>query len=99
MIVRVYRARTHPGMDKDFEQFLLETALPLMRKQAGCTDVLLGRTRWGGQPEFVVVSRWASIDALKQFAGAEWQKPRIIPEEAHMVREVFCDHYDALNER
>ena len=96
MILRVFRARTHPGMDKDFEEFLRHTALPLMRKQEGCEDVALGRTRWGGQPEFVVVSKWASIDALKSFAGPEWQSPRILAEEAHMVKQVFCDHYEVL---
>ena len=96
MILRVFRARTHAGMDKDFEQFLVQTALPLMKKEAGCRDVMLGRTRWGGQPEFVVVSRWDSIDDLKRFAGPEWQNPRILPEEAHMVKQVFCDHYEVL---
>jgi heme-degrading monooxygenase HmoA len=96
MILRVYRARTHAGMDKEFERFLTQEALPLMKKQSGCKDVALGKTRWGGQPEFVVISRWDSVEALKQFAGPEWQSPRILPEEAHMVKQVFCDHYEML---
>ena len=96
MIIRVYRARSHPGMDRDFEAFLRETALPMMKKQEGCKTVQLGKTRWGGSPEFVIVSTWDSIDHLKQFAGAEWQSPRILPEEAHMVARVFCDHYEAM---
>jgi quinol monooxygenase YgiN len=96
MILRVFRARTHPGMDKDFEEFLTHTALPLMKKQDGCRSVVLGKTRWGGQPEFVVISQWDNVDALKRFAGAEWQSPRILPEEAHMVKQVFCDHYEGL---
>jgi heme-degrading monooxygenase HmoA len=96
MIVRVYRARTHAGMDKDFEQFLVQTALPLMRKSEGCRDVILGRTKWGGQPEFVIVSKWDSVDALKRFAGPDWQSSRILPEEAHLVKQVFTDHYEVL---
>jgi heme-degrading monooxygenase HmoA len=95
-IIRVYRARTHAGMDKEFERFLLQEALPLMRKQNGCIDVHLGKTKWGGSPEFVMVSRWDSIDSIKQFAGPDWQSPRILPEEAHMVKQVFCDHYELL---
>lgn len=96
MILRVFRARPHAGMDKDFEEFLLHTGLPLMRSQHGCKGVTLGRTRWGGQPEFVVVSTWESIEALKGFAGHEWQSPRILPEEAHLVKEVFVEHYEVL---
>jgi heme-degrading monooxygenase HmoA len=96
MILRVYRARTHAGMDKDFEEFLTQTALPMIKKSEGCRDVVLGKTRWGGSPEFVVVSKWESTDALKRFAGPEWQNPRILPEEAHMVSKVFCDHYEVM---
>ena len=96
MIVRVFRARPHAGMDKDFEIFLQETALPLMKKSDGCAAVTFGRTRWGGATEFVVISRWESIDALKRFAGENWQQPKILPEEAHLVKQVQCDHYDEL---
>lgn len=96
MILRVYRARTHAGMDKDFEVFLAETALPMMKKSQGCLEVVLGKTRWGGHPEFIIVSKWDSTESLKSFAGPEWQNPRILPEEAHMVKQVFCDHYEVL---
>lgn len=96
MILRVYHAYTHSGMDRDFEAFLREVGLPLMRKQAGCRDATVGKTRWGGPPHFVVVSRWESLDHLKGFVGPNYQNPVILPEETHMVKEVSVEHFEVL---
>lgn len=84
-------------MDRDFEQFLREVAIPLMRKQTGFVDVSVGRTRWGGPPGFVVISRWATLDHLKSFVGDKWQDPIILPEEDHMVKQVSVEHYETLD--
>lgn len=54
----------------------------------------VGKSRWSEQPEFVVVTRWRSVDALQAFAGPDWQKAVIEPEEEHMLAQVFCDHCD-----
>jgi len=35
-----------------------------------------GRSRWSGQPEFVVVTHWDSVAALEAFAGPRWTGPR-----------------------
>ena len=56
-----------------------------------------GRSRWGDQPEFVVVTHWDSVGALEAFAGPNWQQAVIEPEEEHMLAEVFCDHYETVN--
>ena len=37
-----------------------------------------------------------SVDALQAFAGPDWQKAVIEPEEEHMLAQVFCDHYDEI---
>jgi hypothetical protein len=45
------------------------------------------------QPEFVVVTHWESVEALRAFAGPDWQQAVIDPEEKHMLARVFCDHH------
>lgn len=97
VILRVFHAHPHPGMDRDFEAFLREVGLPLMRKQAGCRAVTMGKTRWGGAPHIVVISTWDSLDALKAFVGEKYQNPVILPEESHMVKEVEVEHFEVLD--
>jgi hypothetical protein len=96
VIIRVFRARIHPGKEDEFERFVRETGVPMAEAQAGCSHVAWGRSRWGDQPEFVVVTHWDSLDELEAFAGPRWQEPVIEPEEQDMLAEVFCDHYETV---
>ena len=74
MIVRVFRARVHPGKEDESERFVIQTGVPMVRAAEGCTHVTAGKSRWNEQPEFVVVTHWRSVDALQAFAGPDWQK-------------------------
>src|SRR5919112_999307 len=94
VIIRVFRARIHPGKKDEFEHFVRETGVPMVQSQAGCSHVAWGRSRWRDQPEFAVVTHWDSIQALEAFAGPRWQEAVIEPDEEHMLAEVFCDHYE-----
>ena len=85
MIVRVFRARVHPGKEDEFERFVIETGVPMVRAAEGCTHVTAGKSRWNEQPEFVVVTHWRSLDALQAFAGPDWHKAVIEPQEEHML--------------
>ena len=96
MVVRVFRARVHPGKEDEFERFVIETGVPMVKAQEGCTHVTVGKSRWSDQPEFVVVTHWRSVEALQAFAGRDWQQALIEPEEEHMLAQVFCDHYETI---
>ena len=98
MVVRVFRVRVHPGKEDQFERFVIETGIPMVKAQEGCTHVTAGKSRWSEQPEFVVVTHWRSVDALKAFAVPDWQEAVIEPEEEHMLAEVFCDHYETIED-
>ena len=97
MVVRVFRVRVHSGKEDEFERFVIETGVPMVKAQEGCTHVTAGKSRWSDQPEFVVVTHWRSVDALQAFAGPDWQRAVIEPEEEHMLAEVFCDHYESID--
>ena len=96
MIVRIFRVRVHPGSEDDFERFVIDTGIPTAKAQQGCSHVTAGRSRWNGQPEFIVVTHWSSVEALLAFAGPDWQTAVIAPEEEHMLAQVFCDHYETV---
>ena len=96
MIVRVFRARIHQGKEDEFKRFVIETGVPMVKAAEGCTHVTAGESSWSEGPEFVVVTHWRSVEALQAFAGPDWQKAVIEPEEEHMLAHVFCDHYETI---
>jgi antibiotic biosynthesis monooxygenase len=96
VIVRVFRARVHPGKDDEFERFVIGTGVPMLKAAEGCPHVTVGKSRWSERPEFVVVTHSRSVDALQAFAGPDWQQAVIEPEEGHMLAQVFCDHYETI---
>jgi heme-degrading monooxygenase HmoA len=96
VIIRLFRARVRPGAEESFEQFVLGTGLPMVKAADGCIHVTAGKSRWHDRPEFVVVTHWSSVDALQAFAGPDWLQAVIEPEEEHMLAQVICDHYEAI---
>jgi hypothetical protein len=50
VIIRVFRARIHPGKEGEFERFVRETGIPTVQAQAGCSQVAWGRSRWTDPP-------------------------------------------------
>jgi quinol monooxygenase YgiN len=96
VIIRVFRARIHPGSENEFERFVRETGVPMVQAQAGCSHLTWGRNRSSDTSDYVVVTQWDDVAALKEFAGPRWQEAVIEPEEEHMLAEVFCDHYETV---
>jgi hypothetical protein len=43
MIVRVFRARVHPGKEDEFERFVIETGVPMVKAAEGYTRDRGGR--------------------------------------------------------
>ena len=90
MIIRVFRARIHPGKEDEFERFVRDTGVPRVKAQAGCSQVTWGRSRWSDQPEFVVVTHWDSVAALEAFAGPRWQEAVIEPSQGCVLADLGC---------
>ena len=94
MIVRVFRAVVHEGRQDAFREFFLNTALPLVEKQAGIVSVTPGLPRPETPTEFSMIMVWQSVDALKGFAGEDWREAHIHPDAADKIREWSVHHYE-----
>ena len=97
MIVRVFRATVHNGQQDRFAVFFKETALPLVRSQDGLVAVTACMPRPETSTEFCMVMHWRDVDAIRAFAGDDWQSAHIHPDEAGMVRETHLHHYELLD--
>jgi heme-degrading monooxygenase HmoA len=92
MIVRVWYGWTAPANGDAYENLLRDEIFPgiLGRKVAGFRRIELYRTTVGEEVEFVTVMWFDSLDAIKAFAGADYEVA-VVPPKARAV----LKHFDA----
>jgi heme-degrading monooxygenase HmoA len=73
VVLRFFRVRVHPGKEDEFERFVIETGLSMVKAQEGCTHVTAGEEPLERTARVVVVTHWRCVDALRAFAGPDWQ--------------------------
>ncbi len=94
MIIRVFRAQVHDGMQAEFARFFDEIAVPLLESQPGMLGLQVGKPHASSPTEFLMTTTWRDLDALKGFTGDRWQEAVIAPEEEHLLKSVFVHHYE-----
>jgi antibiotic biosynthesis monooxygenase (ABM) superfamily enzyme len=96
MIARIWHGWTKSGDAKTYEQMLREEIFPSIaaRKIGGYHGAELFIREDGNEVEFVTLLRFDSMDAVKEFAGADASKPVIYPKaEALITRMEQARHY------
>jgi heme-degrading monooxygenase HmoA len=96
VIIRVFRPTIHPGKEREFESFLLETAVPLVSRQSGLVAQHVGKPRDPSSTEYVFVTVWEDVPSIRAFAGERWQEAVIAPEEEHLLKDTWIGHYEVL---
>ena len=92
-IIRVFRAKTKPGAETQFREFFVEVAEEIRRAHPGCESIEIGFPMEDSPLEFLMISRWTDLDAVRGFAGETWREPVIDDREAALLDETFLDHY------
>jgi len=90
MIARIWHGSTKPENADAYESMLKPELLPGLSQVAGFRGSYLLRRPNGGEVEFITIILWESLEALKAFAGPEYEVS-IIPEER---RRYLCRHDD-----
>lgn len=98
MIARHWRGVAKADRAEDYALHLRSETFPALRGLAGFVDAAIHRRTLPAGVEFVVVTRWASIESIRAFAGADVETA-VVPAK---VREMMveCDatarHYEVL---
>jgi heme-degrading monooxygenase HmoA len=79
MIIREWRGRTRPSNADAYPRHFREKVVPELRKVPGFVGAHLSRRQLGDQIEFLVLTRWQSMDAIRGFAGADTEKAVVEP--------------------
>ena len=71
MIWRLWRGEAHAERAQDYIRHLRTETLPALRKIPGFVDASILSRPFGPGVEFLIVTRWESMDAIVRFAGAD----------------------------
>jgi heme-degrading monooxygenase HmoA len=96
VIIRVFRPTIHSGKEEEFEVFLRETALPLVSQQSGLVAQQVGRPRDSSSTEYLFITVWEDVESIRAFAGERWQEAVIAPDEEHLLKDTWIQHYEAF---
>ena len=97
MITRVWHGWTTPANAPAYEQLLLTEIFPgiAARNVAGYRGIYLGRRVTGDEVEFVTIMWFDSLDAVRAFAGENYETA-VVPPKARAVLKRFdaaSQHY------
>jgi heme-degrading monooxygenase HmoA len=98
MIARIWQGRTRPGMGKPYLSYLEQTGLKEYKATEGFKDVLVLTREIGDETEYVLITLWDNLEALRRFAGLEPERAVYYPEDDHYFpeheRTTYVRHYE-----
>ncbi|MDE3135128.1 MAG: antibiotic biosynthesis monooxygenase [Acidobacteriota bacterium] len=98
MIVREWRARVLAARERDYIDYFRRKVLPELGAIDGFLGASLLRAEQSGEIEIVVLTRWASMDAIRKFAGDEMEEAVVHPAAAAMLKSFdrLVRHYEVV---
>src|SRR5437879_8174391 len=98
MIARIWRGRTRESDQNSYFEYLQATGLKDYASIPGNRGVWVLRRVYEGKAEFTLISLWDSWDAIKAFAGPEYEKAVTYPKDKKFLLELDPNvtHYEVL---
>jgi heme-degrading monooxygenase HmoA len=97
MIARVWHGYTAPANADAYEELLRTKILPGIHRVKGYAGAYLLRREVGAEIEFITMTLWESMDAVREFAGPD-KAHAVVPPDAQKLLARFDEasvHYDA----
>ena len=91
MIVRIWKGRARPAMAGAYQEHVTAVVFPKLTAIDGYLGGRVLRRTVGNDVEFVVCTDWASMDAIRAFAGRTPDRAVVEPE-ARAVLSEFDEH-------
>jgi heme-degrading monooxygenase HmoA len=102
MIARIWQGRTRPGMGAAYRSYLEQTGLKEYKATEGLKDVFVLTREIGDSTEYVLITLWESMDAVRRFAGSDPERAVYYPEDDRYFTEEertpYVRHYEVAQE-
>jgi heme-degrading monooxygenase HmoA len=98
MIARTWHGRVPADKADEYYEYLLRTGLADYQATPGNRGILVHRRIEGNVAHFVLTTLWDSLDAIKTFAGEDFEAARYYPQDdAYLLeREPVVSHSEVL---
>jgi len=96
MIARMWRGWTKAEDADAYEKLLKEVVYPGLQKLKGYRGGYILRLELGHETEFVTVNFFESLEAVKAFAGDDYETPVFEPEARRLLSKIepLARHYE-----
>lgn len=98
MIARTWHGRVPAAKAETYHEYLLRTGVADYSHTPGNRGVYVLRRVEGEVAHFLLITYWESVEAIKRFAGEDYERARYYPEDDEFLleREPFVTHYEVL---
>ena len=98
MIARSWHGSVPSAKANNYHQYLLATGLKDYGAVKGNRGVVLSKREEGNITHFQTLTFWNSIDAIKEFAGEDYEKARYYPADKDYLLEfeLLVTHFEVL---
>jgi hypothetical protein len=99
MVARTWRGATHVDDAEHYLDYLRKTGLAGYARTPGHRRTLTLRRIAGGRAEFLLVTLWDSMDAVRRFAGDDPERAVFYPEDERylVARDEHVAHFDVVD--
>ena len=98
MIARIWHGTTELAKANDYLELVNRTGIPDYRKTKGNLGAYVLRRVENDRAHFLTFSLWESLDAIKTFAGEDYERARYYPEDKGFLLEFEqnVQHYEVF---
>lgn len=95
MVARVWHGRTPADKAAEYREYLFDAGVRKIATLPGNRGVQMMVSNTADQGEFMVISYWDSIDAIKGYAGADYTKVHDLPRDKDFLidKETLVRHF------
>jgi heme-degrading monooxygenase HmoA len=96
MVARIWHGRTPLSKADEYKQYLFDVGVKKIATLPGNRGVQLMMNRTVEQAEFMVVSYWDSLDAIKGYAGDSYTRVHDLPRDKEFLidMETLVRHFE-----
>jgi heme-degrading monooxygenase HmoA len=99
VIARIWRGWTAAADADEYVEYLQRTGIPAYRATPGNRGAFILRRPDGDRVEFLTLSFWESLEAIKAFAGEPIDRAVFYPEDDRFLgeRETIVTHFELFD--